>query len=101
MQDKQAIAQSLISAIPLVGMTTKGVEGMKFQFKDLIGTVIVGLISAAGSTYILTARLDERSVASIASQAEIKTLIGKVSDKQDDLSQRVARIEGGLQDKKK
>lgn len=74
---------------------------MKMQFKDLIGALIVGSISAAGSIYILTARLDERSVASVAAQAEIKTLIGKVSDKQDDLSQRVARIEGGLQDKKK
>ena|SRR5471030_3207197 len=101
MHEKQAMAQGLMAAIPLVGMTAKGADGMRMQFKDLIGALIVGAISAAGSVYILTARLDERSVASVAAQAEIKTLINKVSDKQDDLSQRVARIEGGLQDKKK
>lgn len=92
---------NLIAAIPLVGMTAKSSEGMKMQFKDLLGALIVGAISAAGSIYILTAKLDERSVASAVTQVEIKALIGKVSDKQDDLSQRVARIEGGMQDKKK
>ncbi len=71
------------------------------QFKDFVVALIVGAISAAGSAYILTARLDERSIASNASQAEIKTLIGKVSDKQDGLSERVARIEGSIQEKKK
>lgn len=95
------IPDDLIAAIPLVGMTARGGEGFKMQFKDLIGALLVGAISAGGSIWILTARLDERSIASNASQAEIKTLIGKVGDKQDDLSQRVARIEGAIQDKKK
>lgn len=101
MHDKHTIATSLIATIPLVGMTARGKEVFKMQFKDLITALIVGALSCAGSVYMLTARLDERSLASNASQTEIKALIGKVGDKQDDLSQRVARIEGAIQDKKK
>ncbi len=71
------------------------------QMKDVVGPIIVGAISTAISVYILTARLDERSIASGAQQVEIKTLIGKVNEKQDDLGQRVARIEGTLAEKKK
>ena len=101
MHEKQTIAQTLIAAIPLVGMTVKGNEGLKMQFKDLIGALIVGAISAGISVAMVTTRLDERSIVADRSQTEIKALISKVGDKQEELSQRVARIEGGLQEKKK
>lgn len=82
-------------------MTNDRRESPRMQIKDIIGALIVGAISTVGSVMILTARLDERSAATSTQQSEIKTLIGKVSEQQSDLGQRVARIEGTLSEKAK
>lgn len=94
------LLSGLMHAVPFVAMSTKQTTDMKLQLKDLVGAAVVGVVSAAMSIFVLTAKLDERTLSLNASQVEIKAILEKARAAAEELSQRVARIEGSM-DKKK
>lgn len=86
----------LLEHLPFVLATSGG--GPQLDLKDLIGAIVVGAVSALGSSYITTKEMAVE-VRMLAEQVrEVKAKVESSAGMQMSLSDRIARVEamGGM-----